>query len=73
MKEKTVDIGLTFEENWLVRALLSDFLIMLEKQPDTELKKDLHKRATKLLCRFENVYGGRVGLEKYKEKENEKM
>ncbi len=73
MKEKTVDIGLTFEESWLVRELLSGFLIVLEAQPDSDLKKDLHKRATKLLCRFENVYGGRIGLEKYKENENEKM
>lgn len=69
-EEKTVDIGLTFEENWLVRILLSDFLIILEKQPDTELKKNLHKIAAKLLCRFENVYGGRIGLEKYKENDN---
>lgn len=67
MKEKTVDIALTFEENWLVRQLLSDFLMMLEKQPDTEEKKDLHKRAAKLLCQFENVYGGCIGLEKYKD------
>ena len=51
-KEKTVNIGLTFEESWLVRELLSDFLIMLEEQPDSESKKDLHKRAAKLLCRF---------------------
>lgn len=65
--EKTVDIALTFKENWLIRQLLSDFLIMLEKQPESELKKDLHKRAAKLLCRFENIYGGIVGLEKYKE------
>lgn len=65
--EKTVDIGLTFEENCFVRALLYDLLITLGKQPDSELKKDLHKRAAKLLCRFENVYGGRIGLEKYKE------
>lgn len=70
MKEKTVDIGLTFEENWLVRQLLSDFLMMLKKQPDSEEKKDLHKRVAKLLCRFENVYGGRIGLEKYKENDN---
>lgn len=70
MKEKTIDIGLTFEENWLVRQLLSDFLMMLEKQPDSELMKDLHKRAAKLLCRFEKVYGGRIGLEKYKENDN---
>lgn len=69
MKEKTVDIALTFEENWLVRQLLSDFLMMLEKQPDSEEKKDLHKKAAKLLCRFENVYGGCIGLEKYKENE----
>lgn len=73
MKEKTVDIGLTLAENWLVRELLSDFLMMLEKQPDSEAKKDLHKRAAKLLLRFENVYGGIAGLEKYKENKNEKM
>lgn len=42
---------------------------MLEKQPDSELKKDSHKRVAKLLHRFENVYGGRIGLEKYKENE----
>lgn len=69
MKEKTVDIALTFKENWLIRQLLSDFLIMLEEQLDSELKKDLHKRAAKLLCRFENVYGGHIGLEKYNENE----
>lgn len=69
MKEKTVDIGLTFKENWLIRQLLSDFLIMLEEQPDSDAKKELHKRAAKLLCRFENVYGGITGLEKYKENE----
>lgn len=68
-KEKTVDIGLTLEESWIVRELLSNFLIMLEKQPDSELKKDSHKRVAKLLHRFENVYGGRIGLEKYKENE----
>ena len=51
MKEKTVDIELTLEENWLVRESLSDFLMMLEKQPDSEEKKDLHKRVAKLLCR----------------------
>ena len=61
MKEKTVNIGLTLEESWLLRELLSDFLIMLEEQPDSESKKDLHKRVAKLLCRFENVYGGRIG------------
>lgn len=69
-KEKTVDIGLTLEESWIVRELLSNFLIMLEKQPDSELKKDSHKRVAKLLHRFENVYGGREGLEKYKENDN---
>lgn len=62
MTEKTVDIGLTLEESWLVRQVLSDFLMMLEKQPDSEVKKDLHKRAAKMLCRFENVYGGRIGF-----------
>lgn len=70
MKEKIVDIGLTLEESWLVRELLSGFLITLEVQPDSELNKDLHKRAAKLLCRLENVYGGRIGLEKYEMLEN---
>ena len=66
---KEVSIGLTLEESYLLRTILSDFLCCLaEKEQDDNVKK-LRKRVVKLYQKMENRYGGVIGLQRYKEEE----
>jgi len=64
---KKVSIGLTMEENYLLRQILSDFLFCLEEKEQDDGIKKLHKLAAKLYQKMENRYGGVAGLQRYKE------